>query len=333
MKDAVTRVARSTRRGAGIALSPRGLKGAGVEILWTAAHVAAYPFGVAQERRRPEQDMFTLTGLPPVQRGLVTGDVGAAGTPILLVHGVIDNRTIFARLRRQLRRRGFGRIYTLNYTPLLTDVRTAAAQLAERVEQVCSETGYERIHVVGHSLGGIIARYYVQILDGDARVHTVVTLGSPHAGTALARALPAMVIRQLRPGSPLLTELAAPVESCRTRFLSVWSDLDHLVVPQRSARLDHPDLMVRNLLVRGVGHMSLPIHGRVLHEISATLAHLDSDGSTVTAGVTALHSRVPGPPVAADAAADATLDDLAGAAPGRRLAARLPRRRAAGTGA
>ena len=46
----------------------------------------------------------------PVQRGLVIGDVEAAGTPILLVHGMVDNRSIFTLLRRGLRRRGFGRV-------------------------------------------------------------------------------------------------------------------------------------------------------------------------------------------------------------------------------
>ena len=123
-------------------------------------------------------------------------------------------------------------------------------------------------------------------------MHTVVTLGSPHAGTALARALPAMVIRQLRPGSALLDRARRPARRrCRTRFLAVWSDLDQLIVPQRIARLEHPDLMVRNLFVRGVGHMSLPIHGRVLHEISTTLAHLGAGGDVLAAGVTPLETR------------------------------------------
>ena len=40
------------------------------------------------------------------------GDVEAAGTPILLVHGMVDNRSIFTLLRRGLRRRGFGRVLT-----------------------------------------------------------------------------------------------------------------------------------------------------------------------------------------------------------------------------
>jgi pimeloyl-ACP methyl ester carboxylesterase len=213
------------------------------------------------------------------------GDVVAAGTPIVLVHGLIDNRSIFTLLRRQLRRRGFGRVMTLNYSPLVQDVRSVAERLGALIERTCEETGYERVHVIGHSLGGLVARYYVQRLGGDARVHTLCTLGSPHGGTWAARLVPQRLVRQLRPGSDLLKELEAPAPGIRTRFVAFWSDLDQLVVPKRSARIDHPDLAARNVLLRGVGHMSLPIDGRVVREITALLAHLDEDGSTVTAGV------------------------------------------------
>ena len=40
--------------------------------------------------------------------------------------------------------------------------------------------------------------------------------------------------------------------------------------------------------MHGLGHMSLPISGRVVHGISTTLAHLDTDGSTLAAGVTTI---------------------------------------------
>jgi pimeloyl-ACP methyl ester carboxylesterase len=212
------------------------------------------------------------------------------------VHGLVDNRSIFTLLHRALRRRGFGRVIPLNYSPLTQDVRGVATRLAALVEKTCEETGYERVHVIGHSLGGIVARYYVQRMGGDRRVHTLCTLGSPHAGTYAAKLWPGGVVRQLRPGSDLMQELAAPAPGCRTRFVAFWSDLDQLIVPQRSAALDHPDLAARNVALRGVGHMSLPISGTVVHEIATLLAHLDEDGRTQTPGVTTL---TPGEPAVA----------------------------------
>jgi len=266
-------------------LTPGGVRGALVEAVWCSAHLAIYPFGLLRERAEPG-DRYALEGLGPRQRGLAVRDIEAAGTPILLVHGMVDNRAIFTVLKRRLRRSGFGRVLTINYSPVTNDIRQAARDLAAEVEALVAQTGYERIHVVGHSLGGLIARYYVQRLGGDERVHTLVTLGSPHAGTRTAHLLPIQLCRQLRPGSDLYTELGQPAERCRTRFVAYWSDLDQMILPHGNARLDHPDLYVRNVRIHGVGHMSLPLDGQVVHEISAVFSQLDWDGTTLSAGVT-----------------------------------------------
>ncbi len=256
-------------------ISPRGMRGVGVEAAWVATHLALYPLGLLEERARLQLEHTSLEGLPPTQRGLLVGDVVAAGTPIVLVHGLVDNRSIFAMLRRGLRRRGFGSTYALNYSPLTDDIRSVAVRLGDLVAEVRQETGHDDVHVIGHSMGGLIGRYLVQRLGGDDQVHTLVTLGTPHAGTMAARVVPHPVVRQMRVGSDVIAELAEPAPGCRTRMLAVWSDLDQLVVPQRNARIEHPDLQARNLFVPGVGHMSLPVDRRVIHEIGTTLATLD----------------------------------------------------------
>lgn len=275
----------------GAALTPTGLVGATVEAGWMALHLGLYPLGLLGLRSTSQRDGYRLSHLPPTQRGLAIRDVEAAGTPILLVHGMVDNRSIFTVLRRGLVRRGFGRIDTMNYSILTGDVRAAAARLSEEVERIVEETGYERIHVIGHSMGGLIARYYVTRLGGDARVHTLVTLGAPHHGSYLALTWNSSLTRQLRPGSPLLAELAQPVEHCQTRFIVYWSDLDQVILPARNAALHHKDLNVHNIELHGVGHMSLPIVSSVVHGISTALAHLDTHGETVIPGVRPLHTR------------------------------------------
>lgn len=284
------RVRRTSKRGAKAMLSPRGLRGMAVEAAWLSTHVAMYPLGLAEEKARDEADRHNLAGLPPVQRGLLIGDVEAAGTPIILIHGVVDNRTVFTMLRRGLRKRGFGRVVTLNYSMVTHDIRDVATRLSDLIEQVVRETGYERVHVVGHSMGGLVGRYYAQVMHGDRRVHTLVTLGSPHSGTQPARLVPAPISRQMRPGSDLTEEFDAPATGCRTRFVAMWSDLDAMIVPKRNARIIHPDLNARNVFIRGVGHMSLPVDGRVVHEICTTLAHLGHDGRTLAAGTTSINS-------------------------------------------
>jgi triacylglycerol lipase len=254
--------------------APAGLIGsvrmASKELAWLTAHLALYPAGVLSERRELDDPRHRIDTLSPITRGLILADMDAAGTPIVLVHGIVDNRSAFAVLRRTLRRRGYGRITTVNYSPLTSDVRKAAEHLSRHVERVCAQTGYEQVFIVGHSLGGIIARYYVQRLGGDDRVNTVITLGSPHAGTQVARLLPLKVTRQLRPESDVMRELASPA-SCTTRFVAIYSDRDEVVVPNRSAKLEHADLEVTRLRVHGVGHLSLLVDRDVVHAVAAAL--------------------------------------------------------------
>ncbi|CAA9296369.1 MAG: putative secreted lipase, partial [uncultured Friedmanniella sp.] len=107
---------------------------------------------------------------------------------------------------------------------------------------------------------------------------TLVTLGTPHQGSLWAHVLPTSLVRQLRPGSPVLRSLDEPAPACSTPVTAVYSDLDQVVVPTSSGRCEHPDLDVRNVLVHGVGHMSLPIHRAVLDEVAAILAGLRGRG-------------------------------------------------------
>lgn len=286
-----TGVLAATGKVARALLTPTGLAGAALEATWMGLHLGLYPLGLLGSRASDRRDGYALGHLPPSQRGLAVQDVEAAQTPILMVHGMVDNRSIFTVLRRGLVRRGFGRIETINYSILTGDVREAAARLGEEVERLVEETGYERIHVIGHSLGGLIARYYVTRLGGDEHVHTLVTLGTPHQGSYLAYVWNNSLTRQLRPGSALLAELAGPVRDCKTRFIVYASDLDQVVLPGSNSALHHRDLNVHNIALHGVGHMSLPVTSTVVHGISAALAHLDASGATVTPGVSALGTR------------------------------------------
>jgi triacylglycerol lipase len=258
--------------------SAAGLRGIAIETAWLAGRLAFYPMGLFREHMRPEDanGRYRIDHLPPVQRGLAVTDIQAAGTPILLLHGIMDNRSAFTVFRRALRRRGFGLVHAVNYGLFTGDIRAAARELGKQVRELQERSGCERIHIVGHSLGGLIARYYVQRLGGDAAIDTLVTLGSPHGGTATAYVLPTALARQLRPGSELLGELAEPAAGCRTRFLVVWSRLDQMIVPQRNARLRHPDLDVEELELSDVGHFSLPIHPRTVHWVASSIARSDA---------------------------------------------------------
>ncbi|ONH59452.1 alpha/beta hydrolase [Frankia sp. CcI49] len=252
-----------------------GVKGLMVEAACIATHAALYPAAVVGRRRDDgPTDRYRLADLTPLQRGLIVGDPATAGTPVLLVHGLVDNRSVFARLERSLRRRGFTTVTSVDVPLFATSVEAAAVALAAAVEQAVRRHGHPDVNIVAHSLGGLVARYYVQRLGGDEYVRTLITLASPHNGTRLASRLPRAVayrvLAQLRPGSALLQELAEPAPGLRTRFVAVAGGLDTVVRPDE-ARLDHPDLHTENVLVDGVGHHGLPFCGAVAQLTSRLL--------------------------------------------------------------
>ncbi|MCD7443896.1 alpha/beta fold hydrolase [Streptomyces lincolnensis] len=241
------------------------LKATALEIAILAGHLLLYPSGIAQERRAPAPPL-------PAPEDSATQLPREAKPPVVLLHGFIDNRSVFVLLRRSLAQHGRQQIESLNYSPLTCDIRTAAALLGRHIEEICERTGSRQVDVVGHSLGGLIARYYVQRLGGDTRVRTLVTLGTPHSGTRvapLANAHP--IVRQMRPGSEVLEELTLPAPGCRTHFVSFWSDLDHLMDPLETACVEHPDLTVENVRVSGIGHLALPVHPAVAAGIRRAL--------------------------------------------------------------
>jgi hypothetical protein len=259
--------------------SATAVTGGLTELAWVGAHVLLYPLGTRSAALQP--DPRHRPGVQPAAvRALFAADPLAARIPVLLVHGLVDNRSVFSVMHRNLRRRGFSQVFTWNYSPLLTDVARGAADLAAHIDRICERTGHEQVHVVGHSLGGLIVRYLVQRQGGDRRIASLVTLGTPHEGSVWAHVGPTPLIRQLRPGSPLLRELAEPAPGCRTRMTSIYSDLDQMVVPTSSGRCVHPDLHARNVLVRGVGHLSLPRHRGVVDEVAATLAGRRAEAHT-----------------------------------------------------
>jgi pimeloyl-ACP methyl ester carboxylesterase len=253
------------------------LKATALEVAILAGHLLLYPTGIAPERRSPApaQPAPDGTARLPVQPGL----------PVVLLHGFVDNRSVFVLLRRSLAGPGGRRVESLNYSPLTCDIRVAAELFGRHIEDICERTGSRQVDVVGHSLGGLIARYYAQCLGGDLRIRTLVTLGTPHAGTRvapLANAHP--IVRQMRPGSEVIEELNRPAPGCRTRFVSFWSDLDALMEPLEAACVYHPDLRARNIRVTGIGHLALPVHPAVAAEIRHALDAGDPAARTTAQG-------------------------------------------------
>ncbi len=176
--------------------------------------------------------------------------------PVLFVHGIGDTEAVFDRMADWLRCHDH-EVHTLNLTPNNGDA--PLDQLADQLAAfAASRFGVTRsFDIVAFSMGGLVARYYLQRLGGLDRVHRFIAISSPHHGTwtAFLRRNPGA--RQMRPGSAFLADLNRDVEALnRIRASTIWTPLDLMIFPANSsARCPGPSLRV-----------NVPIHPLMLRD-------------------------------------------------------------------
>ncbi len=263
------------RRQASIAvrslLRPGTYIGTAREVALTAVHAAAYPFGIARDANRRSTAMLEEEAADELDLTDLVADSETAAIPVILVHGWVHNRSAFLGTSRVLRRHGFRHIHAFDYNPLVYDIPEIAGMLAAEVERVLSITGAEQAMIVGHSLGGLVTRYYIQQLGGHERIDTVITLGTPHRGTYAAYLGPGAAAPQMRPGSGFLRQLQETARPSAVRWVAIYSDMDLLILPAANAKLVHPALRAHNVRVSDLGHLSLLLSGEVMR---AVVTHL-----------------------------------------------------------
>jgi triacylglycerol lipase len=154
--------------------------------------------------------------------------------PLVLVHGLFDTPRVFDRLERRLA--GRRRPLLMPALPLrfgITAIEDSAQRLAAAIEAAFGTA--EPLDILGFSMGGVIARTWIQRMGGHARTRRFISVGSPQQGTLTAQPWPRRPlagIADLKVGSPLLQHLNADLTAlqgidCRS-FATV---LDLMVVP------------------------------------------------------------------------------------------------------
>jgi pimeloyl-ACP methyl ester carboxylesterase len=190
-------------------------------------------------------------------------------TPVLMIHGYGANKSNWFFIERELRSAGFERLHGINYNPLTTTIPDIAEAVTQRARHLMDHFGVDRVHLIGHSTGGVVARYAVQ-LCGLEEVGVCITVAAPHQGTPLARLGPGAVARGLRPGSEVVRRLHASSRRMSTQFVAFYSNVDALSPGNRST-ITEPALRATNVLVKDEGHLSLMLSRRLAMAVAAQL--------------------------------------------------------------
>lgn len=190
---------------------------------------------------------------------------------VVLVHGIFDNGAMFQRLVAQLDAQGH-RCWVPKLRPI--DGRRGIHDLACKLKQYVDEQlgPDEPFALVGFSMGCIVSRQYLQVLEGARRVPAFFAISGPHGGTLLAYLYFGKGARDMRPGSALLTHLKTTEDRLSQVALHVyWTSLDLTILPARSCdwRLAADRLNSQALL-----HRFMPADRKVCADIVQRMASL-----------------------------------------------------------
>jgi len=183
---------------------------------------------------------------------------------LVFVHGLGANRSGFLPMRGYLRALGYSRQLAFNYRSS-GSIEKVAVGLKRALED---HVQGGRIDVIAHSMGGLVARAYIQQLGGERRVDRLVTLGTPHHGTHAANFIPSGLVRQLLPGSRFLERLNRLPPPRRVRTTSIVAGRDLLVQPVESAHCPFGE----TIRFDDLGHVELLFRPQVYAAVAAELA-------------------------------------------------------------
>ncbi len=194
-------------------------------------------------------------------------NVNRETVPVLLLHGLFHNRACWLWLRLRLLLRGNRSLHSINLPPW-KDVESLTERVAKKVDELRHASGATKVHLVGHSMGGIIARNYLQIRGGAQKVDRCVLIAAPNNGSRLAALALSPLATVLMPGSELLQRLATAPIPPEARVTTIYSCHDNIVLPPESSRLNGAE----NIELAGVGHATLLYHPRTLQALHTILS-------------------------------------------------------------
>jgi len=183
---------------------------------------------------------------------------------VVLVHGFFCNRGLWNRWIPALRAARVPHL-AITMEPPFADIDDYVDLIDAAIDRATASTGVAPL-LVGHSMGGLAIRAWWRARRDIAasRVHSVITIGSPHQGTFTARFAKAVNASQMRLASEWLRDLAEQESpQCRSRFTCFYSHCDNIAMPASTGALPGAD----NRHVTGQPHVSLAFAPEVFAEV------------------------------------------------------------------
>ncbi|MCB2194167.1 MAG: alpha/beta fold hydrolase [Deltaproteobacteria bacterium] len=156
--------------------------------------------------------------------------------PLILIHGLYHNPSAWLLFRARLRRAGLKRIHVASYDSRRFSFQEIAEQVAGRLGEIGTMEGNKPVLLVGHSLGGLLAKAYAARKEGlpGPAVKGIITLGTPFKGSKMTVFGLGRLARDISHNSGLIKELERMEVSAHTACAALYSPVDNIVLPHDS---------------------------------------------------------------------------------------------------
>lgn len=163
-------------------------------------------------------------------------------TTVVLIPGTLITGDYYATMYDRLERDGFRPVIFVPPDLFTESLAVGAQRIKTFIERHVDDTGESKVHVIAECDGGVATRYYLQLLNGHARVDQAITFVSAHHGTTLspigAWVAGYQALADITPGSPFMQELNAAPFPGGLKLTSIYSCWDKLLWPQETSRVD-----------------------------------------------------------------------------------------------
>jgi triacylglycerol lipase len=178
------------------------------------------------------------------------------------VHGFLCNRGFWNPWMLKLRHADVPFI-ALNLEPPFASIDAHRASIGGAIRRLEAATGRAPV-IVAHSMGGLAVRAWLASRNPGDTVHRIITIGTPHAGTWLARFAGTVNGTEMRQASSWLKRLSTRErESDRERFVCFYGRCDNIVFPSASATLPGAD----NRHLASTAHVQMAFHADVISTV------------------------------------------------------------------
>ena len=163
--------------------------------------------------------------------------------PVILVQGFMGSSGVLQPLQKYLIKKNYNVVLLDLGAFNIRDIRESSEKLLFEVERIfenfAKKQNFKEVDIVAHSMGGLIALYYVSQLGGHLLVLRLVTLGTPFRGTwsaflgIIAFGWFSKGIWQLHPHSGFINEVSQITQkSIETEIFSIAAKNDTLAPPE-----------------------------------------------------------------------------------------------------